>query len=349
LRIFPSRHDHDGKDRDLRTSCLVAGFAALLATAANAADRVTIQLDYVLRGSHAMFFLADQKGYFTDQGIELAAVRTGTSSSDALRSVGTGSADFGFADFPTLAVSREQGIPAVALVAVNQTSPLAMIALAKRKVLASPKDLQGLTIGVQPAGSTYVFLKAFLAANGMSLEDIREHAVQPPYENDLLSGKVDAVPGYIDAEVPVLEAKSGGHGTLSILLGSNFGYTVFGSGLFTSEKMIAERGDLVRRFVKAYVKAFADVIANPQEGADSIVRANPDAPPKAILVKQLEADLEHSFLSEETKAHGIGWMADRQWKETAKVLADEGVLNKPTAIDTAFDASFLKSAEPPKR
>jgi NitT/TauT family transport system substrate-binding protein len=263
--------------------------------------------------------------------------------------VATGSAEFGFADFPTLAVSREQGIPAVALVAVNQKSPLAMIALARRKTLESPKDLQGLTIGVQPAGSTYVFLKAFLAANGMSLKDIREYSVQPPYENDLLSGKVDAVPGYIDAEVPVLEARSGGDGTLSILLGSKFGHTVFGSGLFTSEQMIAERGDLVRRFVKAYVKAFADVIANPEGAADSIVRAGPDAPSKEVLLKQLEADLEHSFLSEETKAHGIGWMADRQWKETAKVLADQRVLNNPSAIDKAFDASFLKSAEPIKR
>ena len=48
-----------------------------------------------------------------------------------------------------------------------------------------------LAIGVQPAGSTYVFLKALLAANGMSLEDIRQLTVATPYEDDLLSGKVD--------------------------------------------------------------------------------------------------------------------------------------------------------------
>ena len=73
-----------------------------------------------------------------------------------------------------------------------------------------------------------------------------------PYENYLLLGRVDAVPGYLDAEVPELEAKAGGPGSLSILQGSDFGYTVYGSGLFTSEKMIAEHSDLVQRFVNAY-------------------------------------------------------------------------------------------------
>jgi NitT/TauT family transport system substrate-binding protein len=330
----------------LRTSIIVAGLLGVFGTGAHAADRVTVQLDWLIRGSHAMFFVADEKGYFKEQGIEIAAVRTGTSSSDALGLVGTGSADFGFADLPTLAVSREQGVPAVALVAVNQESPLAMIALAKRKILKGPKDLQGLNIGVQPAGSTYVFLKAFLVANEMSLADIKETTVAPPYENDLISGKVDAVPGYIDAEVPVLEARSGGSGSLSILLGSDFGYTVFGSGLFTSERMIAERADLVRRFVNAYVKAFADVIGNPEAAADSTIRANVDAPPRDVLVKQLEADIKHTFLSNQTKEHGIGWMTADQWKETARVLADQGVLNKPVDIDRAYDTSFLKNAHP---
>jgi NitT/TauT family transport system substrate-binding protein len=333
----------------LRASLFVAGLLGLLSTGAHAADRVTVQLDWVIRGSHAMVFVADEKGYFKEQGIEIAAIRTGTGSSDALGLVGAGTADFGFADLPTLAVSREQGVPAVALVAVNQQSPLAMIALAKRKTLESPKDLRGLNIGVQPAGSTYVFLRAFLAANGMSLADVRETAVASPYESDLLSGKVDAVPGYIDAEVPVLEARSGGSGSLSILLGSDFGYTVLGSGLFTSERTIAERADLVRRFVKAYVRAFADVINNPDAAADSIIRAGVDAPSKDVLVKQLEADIDHTFLSKQTKEHGIGWMTGDQWRETARVLANQGVLNKPANIERAYDTSFLESANPARR
>src|SRR5215471_1446930 len=243
---------------------------------AAAADQVTVQLDYVVRGNHAMFFVGKEKGYFSQNGIDLTSIQKGTGSPNAMRLVGNGNAEFGFGDLPTLAVARSQDVPVVALAAVNQNSPLAMLALASKHKLTKPADLKGLNIGVQPSGSTYVFLRAFLAANGMTLEDIKQSTVTPPYENYLLLGRVDAVPGYIDAEVPELEAKAGGPGSLSIMQGSDFGYPVYGSGLFTSEKMIAERSDVVQRFVKAYMQAFADVIRNPDEAADLTIKENPE-------------------------------------------------------------------------
>jgi NitT/TauT family transport system substrate-binding protein len=155
-----------------------------------------------------MFFLAQEKGYFKENGINVTAIRKGTGTPDALRLVANGNADFGFGDLPTLAVSRSQGLPVVAIAAVNQHSPLAMISLAKHKPLAKVTDLKGWNIGIHPAGSTYVFFKALLAANGMSEADLTKSTVSPPYENYLLLKKVDAVPGYIDAEVPERAARA---------------------------------------------------------------------------------------------------------------------------------------------
>ena len=303
----------------MKVISLAAAVAACLSSAAMAADKVSVQLDYVVRGNHAMFFVAKEKGYFEKQGIDLTDIRRGTGSPNAMRLVGNGNADFGFGDLPTLAVARSQDMPVVTLAAVNQHSPLAMLSLAKKVKLTKPQDLKGLNIGVQPSGSTYVFLKAFLAANGMSLNDVSQSTVTPPYENYLLLGRVDTVPGYIDAEVPELEAKAGGPGSLSILQGSDFGYTVYGSGLFTSEKMIAERGDVVQRFVNAYMQAFADVIKNPQEAADIIIKANPEyGPKKDVLVQQIEADINHTFFSADTKANGIGWMTKATGKRPTR-------------------------------
>src|SRR5690348_11514505 len=211
-----------------------------------------------------MFFVARDKGYFTEQGINVTAIRKGTGSTDALKLVANGNADFGFADLPTLQVGRSQKLPVVALAAVNQESPLAMISIRSKHPMSKPADMKGMNIGVHPSGSTYVFLKAFFAKNGLDLADFKQSTVAPPYENMLLLGRVDVVPGYIDAEVPELEAKAGGPGSLSIMQGSNFGYTVYGSGLFTAAKVVTERADLVQRFVNAYMRAFADVAQNPQ-------------------------------------------------------------------------------------
>ncbi|ANC43384.1 hypothetical protein A6P55_03040 [Pandoraea pnomenusa] len=245
------------------------------AAPASAADDVIVQLDWIVRGNHAMFFVARDKGMFAKQGINVTAIRKGTGSVDALRMVANGSAQFGFGDLSTLLVARTQGAANSALVAVNQKSPLAMVSVKSRKPLASAKDLKGLNVGVHPAGSTYVFLKAFLSKNGMSLADIRQSTVAPPYENYLVMGRVDAVPGYIDAEVPLLEEKTGGPGSLSILQAADHGLNVYGSGVFASDKMIGANPQLVQRFVNAYMEAFAYVIAHPDEAVATIVKANP--------------------------------------------------------------------------
>jgi NitT/TauT family transport system substrate-binding protein len=323
---------------------------ALVAAPADAADQVTVQLDYVVRGNHAMFFVGKEKGYFSQNGIDLTAIQKGTGSPNAMRLVGNGNAEFGFGDLPTLAVARSQDVPVVALAAVNQNSPLAMLSIASKHKLTKPADLKGLNIGVQPSGSTYVFLKAFLAANGMSMDDIKQSTVTPPYENYLLLGRVDAVPGYVDAEVPELEAKAGGPGSLSIMQGSDFGYTVYGSGLFTAAKLVTERADLVQRFVNAYVRAFADVAQNPQEAADIIVRANPEyAPKRDVLVQQIEADIKSTFFSNETKSHGLGWMTNDRWQQTVKILVDQGAMKQSIDPASAFSDKFLSAANALKR
>ena len=334
----------------MKVISLAAAIATFLSSAALAADKVTVQLDYVVRGNHAMFFVAKKKGYFEKQGIDIAAIQRGTGSPNAMRFVGGGNAEFGFGDLPTLAVARSQDVPVVAIAAVNQNSPLGMLAVASKHKLTKPQDLKGLNVGVQPSGSTYVFLMAFLAANGMSLNDIKQSTVTPPYENYLLLGRVDTVPGYIDAEVPELEAKAGGPGSLSIMQGSDFGYTVYGSGLFTSEKLIAERADLVQRFVNAYMQAFADVIKSPQEAADIIVEANPEyAAKKDVLVKQIEADIIGTFFSGDTKTNGIGWMTKDKWEKTTKILVDQGAMKKAINVDAAFTDKFLSGAKPLKQ
>jgi NitT/TauT family transport system substrate-binding protein len=313
-----------------------------LSSAALAADKVNVQLDWVVRGNHAMFFVGKEKGFFAKNNIDVAEIRKGSGSPDAMRLVGNENADFGFGDFPTLAVARSQDVPVVALVAVNQQSPLAMISLAKTVKLAKPSDLKGLTIGIHPAGSTYIFFKGLLAANGMTEKDMTLNSVSPPYESYLLLGRVQTVVGYVDAEVPELEAKAGGPGSLSVFLGADYGWKAYGSGLFTSQKLISNNPDLVRRFVKGYKEAFEYVAAHPEEAAEITAKATPGYAEKAdVLLAQIKADIASTFTSPATKEHGLGWMTKTQWEETLKTLMDQGVLKAAVSADDVFTDKFL--------
>jgi NitT/TauT family transport system substrate-binding protein len=328
----------------------VACIGAMGAGVAQAADDVSVQLDWLVRGNHAMFFVARDKGYFSQAGINVTAIRKGTGSTDALKLVANGNADFGFADLPTLQVGRSQKLPVVALAAVNQESPLAMISIRSKHPMSKPADMKGMNIGVHPSGSTYVFLKAFFAKNGLDLAGFKQSTVSPPYENMLLLGRVDLVPGYIDAEVPELEAKAGGPGSLSILLGADYGYDAYGSGLFTSEKMIADKPDVVQRFVGAYLKAFQFVVDNPKEAVDIVVKANPEYKGKEeTLLMQLDADIKSTFFSPYTKQHGIGAISDKQWNATAQVLKEQGMLPADFNPAGGFNSSFVEKAGALKR
>jgi len=316
-----------------------------------AQDTVSVQLDWVVRGNHAPFFVAREKGYFEAQGIHVEAIRKGTGSANALRLVANGNADFGFADLPTLMVGRSQGVGNTALVAVNQKTPMAILSIKDHVELTDIQQIKGLNVGVNPAaGSAYTFLKAALAKNGLSLDDIKQSTVAPPYENFLLLRRVDVVPGYIDAEVPELEAKAGGPGSLSILTGEQLGISSFGSTMFTSDKNVEQRPDLVRRFVAAYVQGFADVINDPQEAADVLIRHNPEYRDKReMLIAQLQADIDHTFFSEYTKQHGLGWIDRQVWHATARLYKEQNALSEAFDESKGFDMRFLEQAQALRR
>ncbi|GAA3732213.1 NitT/TauT family transport system substrate-binding protein [Spinactinospora alkalitolerans] len=334
-----------------RKSAAFAGSALLLFAAAcgsggeSDTDTVNVQLDYQLRGNHGMFYVAQELGYFEDERIEIEEITLGSGSPDALRIIGSGRADFGFADLPSLVTARSQGVPVQALAAVNQISPLGMCSLSDNVELDSAEDLLGLTVGVHPGGSTYIFYEALAAANGLDRDRIEEVTVTPPYENYLIEKQVDSVVCYIDAEVPLLEDAAGGEGSLSILQGADVGYDAYGSGLVTNDEVIEEDGDLVQRFTNAYLRAFEYVAENPEETARILAESAPEQADNADLFeRQLQADIDHSFTSDVTEENGLGAMDEEMWNSTIDILAEQGVLEGgPISADDVHDPTFTDS------
>ncbi len=328
-----------------KIGCTLFAISAILwgsSTLAN--DKVTVQLDFVLRGNHGIFYVGKSEGFFQKQGIDIVAINKGTGSVNTMRQIGSGASEFGFGDLPTLVIARSQKTPVVAIAAVNQKNPTAIISLAKTK-LDTPKDLEGKSIGVFAAGSTFLFYKAFASANKLDTSKIEVRTITPPAENFLLLGRVDTIPGYIDAELPELEAKAGGPGSLNVLLGSENGVAAFGSGLLTSEKMIAEKPDLVRRFVHAYLQALAFTIKHPDKTADAIIADNPEyANRRNVLIAQLKADIAKTFTSDVTREHGLGYMSDSTAKATIDMLVEQKMIPAPIDASKAFDNQFIQDA-----
>ncbi|PPG31222.1 ABC transporter substrate-binding protein [Pseudoclavibacter sp. RFBB5] len=327
------------------TACASTDAPAATGGAEGELDPVTIQLDFQPRGIHSVFFVADELGFFAEEGIEVEDILTGKSSGETLRLVGSGSGDFGMADLPTLAVARSQDVPVKALAAVNQVSPLAMCTVADRHTLETPADLEGLTVGVQSSGSTYVFYKALLAGNGIAPDALTELTVQPPYENYLITEQVDTVPCYLDAEVTILEEAAGGEGSLSILPGSEWGYDTYGTGVFASDEMIENDPELVQRFMNAYARGLQYVIDNPAEAAQILADSSPQLAGNVDLYeKQIQANIDASFTSADTDANGLGTMTDEKWQSLIDMLAEQQVITTSPSTSDVQDSTFVNAA-----
>ena len=68
-----------------------------------------------------------------------------------------------------------------------------------------------------------------------------------------------------------------------------------------------------------------------------------------MLVAQIEADMKHTFFSQDTKANGIGWMTEDTWQKTVNTLVDQGAMKQTIDASKAFADKYLAAAKPLKQ
>ena len=150
-----------------KTVLAVTGlFAALSAAPAQAADDVTLRLDWVLGGYHAVWHYAKEKGVFARNGININ-LREGRGSMTTSQTVGNQSDEFGTADGGAMMVLRSKGLKTKMVAGYLRTGPSALI-FPKSKGWKTWKDVKGAKIADSAGGSTIFLFKAVEKAVGIS-------------------------------------------------------------------------------------------------------------------------------------------------------------------------------------
>jgi NitT/TauT family transport system substrate-binding protein len=299
-----------------------------------AADRVRVKLDGPIRGEHAVFFVARDKGYLESENIEMI-VEEGGPALNTMLLVGQGKFEFGFADLPSLIVARVLNVPVRGLAVVNQKSPLALVAL-KGTGITKPQSLEGKVVGVDEGTPSFLFYGTLLAANRIDRAKITEVPIPRPYWSLLFAKKAQVVPGEIGGEISELQAAVGSGDGLEILRAVDWGYDVLGGGLVTSFRLLNTYPALARRFTRAYLRAFRDVIDRPREAVAVLVKGRPALAARSdILLRQIEASIP-TFTSDDTKAHGLGWNPPDPWQLTHDALLRAKIIPAPISPATGL-------------
>jgi len=216
----------------------------------------------------APFYLAQQNGFFAEAGLEV----TIDHSTDVLRLVADGQAEFGVADATDVMIGRTSRIPVKYVSTLFDRFPVALIG-PPDVVPDEPSGLAGLRIGTPGQfGSSWHALLALLDAGGLTPEDvmIREYPQFNQVEG-LLNGDVDLITGFRNNEPLQLEAR----GMDVELLTVDEIAPLPGPGVIVGDDLLTADRDLVSAFVSAVARAQAAVIEDPEAGLAAAEAAVP--------------------------------------------------------------------------
>jgi NitT/TauT family transport system substrate-binding protein len=237
---------------------------------ASAADaevkNVKISLDWIIQGTHAPFFVAQDKGYFKAAGVTVDAIDKGNGATNVAVIVGSGAYQFGWVDMPSMILfnAKNPATPLIAVYVSFDATPLAFITR-RSAGIRTPADLNGKKIAGGPG--TAVHDTASILFKAAHTENVKVDwvAVQPQLFGTMFKrGDVDGTGGFTNSNVPAILEMGFTMEDLFVLKYSDFGADMYGLALVTRKKFADENPETTRAVVKALNQGTKDTIAAPQ-------------------------------------------------------------------------------------
>jgi NitT/TauT family transport system substrate-binding protein len=314
--------------------------ALLLQGGARAADKVTFGLDWVISGQHAPFFVAKEKGFYAQEGLEVDIVR-GYGSADAVKRVAAGNFDIGFGDAGALALARAEGLRVKMVAVIYSNAPYSLVVRNDANI-KQPKDLEGVTLAAPAGGAGRAMFPVFAKLAKIDAEKIKwltiDSASLLPV---LIANRVAGIATfYVQRATDEARAAEAGVKVHSIKY-ADYGLKMYSNGLLATDETIQKKPEILRRFVAATIRGFEHAFANPEEAAKLLVGRHPELSPN--LVAEDVVTVSQLARSPEGQQHGFGFMSEEMFVNTRDIVAD--VFNSEPAkkldVKTLYTNEFL--------
>lgn len=297
---------------------LAAGLAAialLAAPSANAADQLTMTMNWRADSAHLGFALAKAKGYYAAENLDVT-LQEGRGSGVAAQLVATGQSELGYADAGAVLNVAAKGAPIKIISTIWKAGQFGINFLEKSGI-KTPKDLIGKKILVPPGSAMVPLVPLFLKANGIKESDVTiVSAAQNASIGLLTKGEVDAV-----AETPeniavplAAQGIKAGH-----IYFYDHGVPLISLSLVAREDKIKEHADLYKRFIRATLKGWLEAMKDPKAAVAAMKEVFPQSDKTA---EALMTSAPFSFISvcPGGKGDAIGVTDAKGWEKTYDVM-----------------------------
>ena len=316
---------------------LLAGALAMATTSSVfGQDKVLFSLQWIPNGNHFGVFAAKERGFYKEANLEVD-IQRGFGSGDTAKRVATGTADIGIADAASVIVGRSNGLKIKQVASLYEQSPDAIFYIKGNKI-EKPKDLEGRTVGATAGEATVNLLPIFAANAGFDNKKMELINLAPSAKYASLVAKtVDSIVGFINEEPPIQAAAQKTGLQVGRFVFSDYGINYYSLGIIASDTMIAQRPDVIKRFVAATMKGYAWAIKNPQGAADDFVKNYPETS-RNIVIEQWDTSLP-LILTERTRKTGLGTIENQKMVDTINLIA------KFQRVDSSLTAQDIYTSE----
>jgi NitT/TauT family transport system substrate-binding protein len=315
---------------------------ALLPATAMAQTKIKMVLNWKYEGPQAWFFLAQDKGYFKDEGLDVE-IDQGEGSAASIPKVASGAYQAGFGDINALIdlASKRPAEAPVGVFMLYNTPPFTVV-VKQDSPIKTPKDLEGKTIGGPANDGALKLFPAFTKIAKIDASKITITNMAPNLREQMLArGQIDAAFGYVTTVS--FSAKAMGMDPakdLRFIRYGDYGMDLYSNTVFFSRNFIKENPKAVQGFVKALNRAIKEVVANPDAGVDFAIRREPLLK-RDVEKEKLIATLRNDMSHPEIARIGLGDVDDDRLKRSINTVVDANQLPRTPAASEVFDRSFL--------
>ncbi|MFN2273913.1 MAG: ABC transporter substrate-binding protein [Anaerolineales bacterium] len=310
------------------TAC---GGSAVSSPTSGELEPVTLTMGYRPDVQFAPMYVMDALGFDAQQGLEVEFQHL--PETEAVQLVGVGEIPFAIVSGEQVLLARAQGLPVVYVFAWWQDYPVAIAARSSLGI-ESPADLVGKRVGLPGLfGASYIGYEALMEAAGVPLDEVQLDSIGYTQVEALSQGLEDAVVVYANNE-PIQLEKLG----IPVNVFRVADYVHLASnGLITSEKMIEDHPETVRRMVAAFLAGLKATIEDPNmafQVAGDYVDGLKEADQQ---VQRQVLDTSIGFWLSDP----LGYSQPAAWENMQQVLLSMGLMEAPLPLEEAFTNSFL--------
>jgi NitT/TauT family transport system substrate-binding protein len=323
----------------------------LAATPAEAQTKVKFVLNWKYQGPQGWFFLAEDRGYFKKEGIDIVFDQ-GNGSGAAVPLVANGTYDAGFGDINALiefAAKKPDEAPIAVDVMYNR--PPFTIAVKADSPIKSPKDLEGKTLGGAANDGALKLFPAFCKITKIDCASIKITNMQPNLrEQMLMQGQVDGVFGYVNTirfSAKLINVDPDRQ--LRWVNFGDYGMDLYSNAIIVSRTLAKEKPEVVRGMLRAINQGLVDALKDPDAAIAAVAKREPLINTK-VERERFDATLQDEMNHPEIGKIGVGNVDTERLKRSIDIIVEADGLPRTPTVAEVFTPGFLPpESELPKK